>query len=105
MKENIDIRELIKQFTEYLADSDYSKGVVTRHNRMLRNGILKFAEEKGVSTYSTNLGNEFLAKLRSRKNSYSPWYLSLFKLHSYYSRGYIVKREQYRYGELQDLHI
>ena len=60
MNKNITLTELIVLATEHLYSLSYSKGTIS-HYRYTWNLFKKYATSKGISTFSMNLGMQFLS--------------------------------------------
>lgn len=101
MRQQIDLRTLIEQCTGYLRDAGFGEKTVVIFNRYLRCGLLAYAEEKGITNYTTELGNEYLGFLKQR-NCFSPGRKkALFTFHTYATRGMLGAKRSYG-DELKD---
>ena len=68
MRQHIDLRTLIEQCTGYLRDAGFCEKSVVEFNRYMRCGLLAYSEEKGITNYSTVLGNEYL-NISNKRNA------------------------------------
>lgn len=105
MRQQLDLRALIEQCTGYLRDAGFKESSTIRFNSFLRNGLLAYAEKKGVGCYSADLGNEYLKFLKQSTNVTNESIISLFKFHSFATRGIVVNKRTYeKKNELDDFH-
>lgn len=101
MRQLIDLRTLIEQCTGYLRDAGFCERSVVEFNRYMRFGLLAYAEENGITSYTTSLGNEYIAFLKHKKCFTAGRKKALFTFHSFAVRGMVAfKRKIVLYDDI-----
>lgn len=100
MRQQIDLRTLIEQCTGYLRDAGFCERSVVEFNRYMRFGLLAYAEENGITSYTTSLGNEYIAFLKHKKCFTAGRKKALFTFHSFAVRGMVAAKRSY--GDILD---
>lgn len=95
MRHHIDLRTLIEQCTGYLRDAGFCEKSVVEFNRYMRCGLLAYSEEKGITNYSTVLGNEYLEYLKQEKCLSPGRKKALFTFHSFAVRGIVATKRSF----------
>lgn len=95
MRQHIDLRTLIEQCTGYLRDAGFCEKSVIEFNRYMRCGLLAYSEEKGITNYSTVLGNEYLEYLKQEKCLSPGRKKALFTFHSFAVRGIVATKRSF----------
>lgn len=89
-----DIRQLVAEIISFLQDQKYSSACVETHRRRWRDGIIPYMDSRGITQYSSIIGEEYLS-LATREVAPSTRRARLRSIHmltEYLETGHVRRR-------------
>ena len=89
-----DIRQLVAEIVQFLQDQKYSSSCVETHRRRWRDGIIPYMDSRGITLYSSQIGEEYLSQATRgvAPSTKRARLRSIHMLTEYMETGYVRRR-------------
>ena len=89
-----DIRQLVAEIVQFLQDQKYSSSCVETHRRRWRDGIIPYMDSRGITLYSSQIGEEYLSQATRgiAPSTKRARLRSIHMLTEYLETGYVRRR-------------